>query len=694
MATEYASPETFGEFEDMVDDYLVSTPEGMPPADYLRDDQWLRRAFVLPSSTNILGDDTPSIDPKDMANYNFSSASLKFTNTSLGGNFHINPPPSYTPYADVPHTGIRSNAQEMGLGYMSGDVGMGPFYSESIDDNSHVIHLQFGVAQYNSLTQFFSGFYNADMGTMAKTGRLTDTMLNTFMKAAGGIVGFIIAPLFIIPMGIMFFGTAAKYFMNYPVSKFFNLKVSMELYWNAVTQLVNQFSTNLGLTNYFDEQEKTKVAGSVQTPNYSLLQNFLPGIFSKNGTIDVYAMANQAKRMQMKHEKIFLNLIENQGDGDFQQLIGAFHGEVTNLKKNATPVLGRTLEGFLTDYSKQDIISRKKEGDKESSIEQDFKTPKDSDTTQTVADAVNGVDYKAIPEKESLYNYALANYADGSDWVSFRVDYTGTVQESFSNTTAPSALAQRLNSASSAARDISNTLSGGVVGGAVDAVMSMVKSAASVVNLDGLFALGSFVDIPDHWDASSASFNKSTYTMTLGTPYGNPVSQLFSIYIPLAMLLAGALPLATGKQSYTSPFLCQLIDKGRTITRCGIIDSLSISRGTSNLGFDKEGRAMQIEVSFSVKDLSSIMSVPIQPGFSLSVTDALSDTENAFQDYLRAMSAVDFRDVVYRIPMLKMIAKKRLMDADTFFSASHFAQYLTSMPGSNLIKGVMTGALR
>ena len=114
MATEYASPETFGEFEDMVDDYLVSTPEGMPPADYLRDDQWLRRAFVLPSSTNILGDDTPSIDPKDMANYNFSSASLKFTNTSLGGNFHINPPASYTPYADVPHTGIRSNSQEMG----------------------------------------------------------------------------------------------------------------------------------------------------------------------------------------------------------------------------------------------------------------------------------------------------------------------------------------------------------------------------------------------------------------------------------------------------------------------------------------------------------------------------------------------------------------------------------------------------
>jgi hypothetical protein len=103
---------------------------------------------------------------------------------------------------------------------------------------------------------------------------------------------------------------------------------------------------------------------------------------------------------------------------------------------------------------------------------------------------------------------------------------------------------------------------------------------------------------------------------------------------------------------------------------------------------------MQIEVSFSVKDLSTIMAIPIQPGFSLNLKEALVDSENAFQDYLRAMSAVDFRDVIYRVPMLKMIAKKKIADADTFFSAAHFAQYMTSMPGSNLIKAVMAGAIR
>jgi hypothetical protein len=91
---------------------------------------------------------------------------------------------------------------------------------------------------------------------------------------------------------------------------------------------------------------------------------------------------------------------------------------------------------------------------------------------------------------------------------------------------------------------------------------------------------------------------------------------MFNIYIPLAMIMAGALPLATGKQSYTSPFLCEVHDRGRLLTRLGIIDSLSITRGTSNLGFNNVGKAMSMEISFSVLDLSSIMSMPIRPSFS------------------------------------------------------------------------------
>jgi hypothetical protein len=100
------------------------------------------------------------------------------------------------------------------------------------------------------------------------------------------------------------------------------------------------------------------------------------------------------------------------------------------------------------------------------------------------------------------------------------------------------------------------------------------------------------------------------------SPYGNPVSQIINLYIPLAMLLAGALPLAKGRQSYTPPFICEVYDRGRCQSPLAIIDSLSVTRGTGNLGFTNEGRALGIDVTFTVADLSSLVYLPISQGLS------------------------------------------------------------------------------
>lgn len=681
---------------DLVSAYLLPTmPDGDSPSEYIRDNQWVRQAFVIPQDGQD-GFEEPAMSAQDLANSNFSSASIKFTNTSPGGSFHVNPPPGYTPYADIYSKGIRASAADTSIGFTKGDIGMGRFYSESIDDNNQILHMRFGVPQYNSLLQFFSGFYNIDMGTAARSGRLTSNLIDKFLRFGANVISFVIAPLMIIPVGVMMFGTAARYFLNYPTSKFFTIKPSMELYWNAATQLLNQFAANMGLVNYFSSQQKSQVVGELNTPDYSLISEFIPDVYSANGTLDVYALANQAKRMQEKHEAVFRDMIDKSDGQDFAGLVKNYLGaDISSIRRTATSNNGSTLESYLERFIT--TVPSLSSVTKDSNTELDWKTPKDADEggQQTVSDAIKGgADYTPPLTKDSLISYALANLADGSDWVSFRVDYTSSVSESFTNQTAPSALAQKLNSMSSSARDISNTFSGSVLGSVVESVASVAKGIASNFNLDGLFSMGAFVDIPDHWDSSTSSINKSSYTMTLISPYGNPISQLFSIYLPLSLLLAGALPLATGKQSHTSPFLVEAHDKGRLITRTGIIDNLNITRGTSNLGFDKDGRAMAIEVSFTIKDLSSIVAMPIQPGFSLNLVAGLFDSENSFTDYLMALSAVDLRDSTYRIPMLKMQAKKTLAGLDTYFSSSHFAQYLSTMPGTSLLRGVMTGTLR
>lgn len=659
-----------------------SVPEPVPV-----DSSWLKQSFLV---------STKDLDQIDKNNRKFSSASFKFTDSSLGGNTIINPPPQFTRYADVRDKGLRRNSVDTTILYSHGDIGMGRYYSEAIDDNNQVIHLRFGVPQYNSLIQFFTGFYNSSASSMARTGRMDDTFINKFLSGAGTLIGMTIFPLAIVPIGLMMMGSALRFFMKWPASKFYYLKPSMPLYWNAVTSMVNQIGVNKGIINYGSRNPENVVNAShdFTEKEISIFSKLLPEM-SKNGLIDVYAIANKAKRMEITHRRLMQDKFENDkaanNDNDWYGKVKGFlddHGDFEQV--------GFTLETYMERWFTSPW--GKKKSEKEDSTELDARRRKTDDNSKLTPDELAKKNWETEEKDDnSLLNFWLAEEAEGSEWVSFRVDYTGQVSESFNSATGESSLAQKINGASSSARNIKvnyadgNIDSLGIVKGILDGVTTVVQKAADVLQVGGLaaFAGNSFVDIPKHWESSSAKMPQSTYTLTLISPYGNPVSQMFNIYIPLCMLLAGALPLSTGKQSYTAPFMCELYDRGRAITRLGIIDSLTIQRGTSNLGFSKEGQPMAIEVSFSVLDMSTIVAMPIYQGFSL--FDGLFDTENTFSDYLSALSAMSLRDVTQRIPMLKYAGRKKIADIQTFLSASHFGQVAANLPGVNLIGAFMKG---
>jgi hypothetical protein len=275
-----------------------------------------------------------------------------------------------------------------------------------------------------------------------------------------------------------------------------------------------------------------------------------------------------------------------------------------------------------------------------------------------------------------------------------------------------------------------------VVGAAMGAVKDTLAGIADGTVLSGLAALGgaAFVDIPKHWQSATANLARANYTVTLESPYGNPISQLTNIYIPLAMLLAGVLPISTGKQSYTSPFILELYDQGRCQTRLGIIDSLSITRGVGNLGFNTQGHAMAIEVNFSVIDLSNIVHMPIVSGFSLdgmqtgisagsvggaiaggavggvvgaaggavvggavgaaggAASDAVRnvvqsinqifDEDSLYSDYLAVLSGMSLSEQIYQLKKFKRNLTKTLADWDNWTSAANFASFAgDSIPG-------------
>jgi len=207
-----------GKIDGAFNNFKSSSDKGDESFEYMKDSQWIKQSFIVTQG---------NLDDIEIANRKFSSAAFKYTDSSLGGNHCINPPPQFTRYADIRDKGLLRNAVDTTLQYQPGHIGMGRYYSEAIDDNSQVIHLRFGVPSYNSLTQFFTGFYNSSAAGLARTGRLDASFIEKFLRFGVGLVTLAIMPLLILPIAFMMAGNAFRFFFKMPSSKFYYLKPSM-----------------------------------------------------------------------------------------------------------------------------------------------------------------------------------------------------------------------------------------------------------------------------------------------------------------------------------------------------------------------------------------------------------------------------------------------------------------------------------
>lgn len=678
-----------------------------------KDSDWIRQSFIIGTTkknTSII-----ALDPNgpDINNLYYTTALLKYTDASIGGNTVINPPPQFTRTADIRYKSLLPNANEstIAMAKTAGSIGQGRVYSEKLDDNKQEIHLRFGVPTFNGLVQFFTGFYSGSMASAARTARLSDNIIKNFFRTAGNAIGLAIAPLFLVPLGIMFLANMVNYFANVPGSKFCYLKPAMPMYWNAVSSMVNAMASYTGLTTYVNtDQAKSLLKGGngvdLQATTVSNLANkFIPdNLVRDDGTIDVYAIANRSNRLHIAFESALAEAIQNSGSGGWNEAIRQFVAKTPSILTDVKP---QGVEVYLNNMLNSDF--HKNDEGKDDTVEQDFRltgydSGSSSSSSSSSTDSKSSKMTYSVPTsiKEKIARYILSNWNDGSEFASFRVDYTGSISDSFSNQAAENGLASRINDMSRSAREKRINLADGTTGIApIDAIGNAIKDiaggVAEIVHFDGLMTLAgsAYVDIPKNWTDSQTTIGKSSYSMTLISPYGNPLSRMFDIWIPLAMLVCGAAPLATGKQSHTAPFMCELHDRGRCITRYGMISDLSLTRGTSNLGYTADGHALAIEVNFTVMDLSSIIAVPIQPGFSFSAAiDSLFDGDNAFSDYLMTLAGMKLGDMVYRIPLLKYATNRVVGDLNNFFSASHFASYFASLPGVNMMSAVMRGVDR
>lgn len=711
------------------------------PLDHdISDRSWVRQTFMLSTA----GFDNAA------TNWSvFTEASMAYTSTQLGANWAINCPPARTRYADLkvkPRVSTlqftypqdKDGQQRMAMD-QAASGGMGRHYFEAIDKNSQLVHFQIGLPKFQGMTTFFTSFYNSGMGLMANEGR------RGFFFGLGKIVGFIgTLPLW----PILMIGRLYKFALDIPTSMYYYCEPKMHLYWQRVNMMANDLAVKMGITGrVFDSPFGANLDGLDAGQNQQVLDwmhTHNPGLIRKDGTIDIYAMANRAQAMANRRYKYLSDRMNESNAGTDKGLRDELLRYMTEAKiQPATDGKGGvTLEAGLAKYlewyyknddakewqtgetglteewkAQQKQAADTKAADAKASISGSLSEqepaatlagddPKDTSLTggravwgevKDPATLENGLSWWSWPAKllgGDALRQAIENEAtEGSQMVTFRVDATGAVNESFSNSFQESGIASTINGASGNARSAHFNFSGGntgigVLDSAIGAIGDFGRGILQSVQMSGLISLAgsAYVDIPQVWANSSANLPSQSYTIQLRSVYGNKVNRYMYMYVPMLMVLAAGLPISTGAQSYTAPFVMKAYSRGRVTSRLCMIDSIQISRGEGNMGWNNQNEPLGIDITFTVKDLSGIMHVPIEiPYNPLELGNLVSnilDNDNSYSDYMSALASLSIADQTQVMRKLSLNLTRAKTGFNSYFTRTHFANWWSgTFPG-------------
>lgn len=642
------------------------------------DAEWVSSRFMTPSKDM----------EENLAKYRFNStATMKFTDTSLGNNLGVNVRPQFTRYCDI-RSKSRIKSETVTINSTTGNYGMGRYYSESIDDNQQLIYLTFGVPKFNGLVSFFTRAIDYEDSIIANTGR--SPLGYSAGKAVGNLAVLVAFPM--MTMSIWLAKSISKLLVGHENFSYYYLDTQMPMYWGTVNLIVTNLATELGiLLPELLTETKPGVLGlpvKLNKDDMSEISKLLNnGLLDKDTNyIDVFAIATKAQRVanrQMLFEYEYYQKLKESEEipSDFQVFL--------NNNNNMSSEFWNTCNKYVSFQTWLDKLFNENKFYNNSGIKEDTPKSEKPETVENIDLATtkpmlqkNADGYYPIkPTQSESYLESLAGaidagIRDGGHYAIFAVDYTGSASESFSNSIGEISSGEMLKQVGGKARDLSFNLAGGnvtefagtvlnytkdVIAGALDSVSFGLSSVLATITGGG------YIDLPKKWEDSDSNFPEITYTMQLISPYGNIMSQMQNIYIPLCMLLAGTLPLATGKASYTSPYLCSLYSKGIQKIKLGMITSLSITRGTSNLGFNKQRRPLEIDVSFIVKDFSSLVAAPINNSIFGNFTASLDD-DTPLSHYLATLASRDLLTDKYYLSRIKMKASRILMNFEQAIS--------------------------
>ena len=704
-------------------------PEKFGEVEY--DSNWFDLRFLPPDM---------HMHPYEVINRYYTTASRKMTSTGLGRSYAINPAPQFGRNADIRHGnrsfGIQRASDAVGWSNRHGDNGYGRGYSEIIDDAQQLVMFQFGKEKFNSIPNFVFSAIDSRDSYIARTGRYPTA--HGIGYALGSFSMLVLFPK--ITALIWITKTASKVIFGTDSFNYYYMEPTMHLYWSAVNQLTTVAATELGILIPEMSKDDMDVVNKVGMPykmnqsDYKLYSKYLPGLISENGYIDVFAIATGAQtlanRVRLAEYEYYSKMDEEQKGNPINYMGYVFKGNddediLDNNKLIATeirkmgdnPVLdpSKGIINKLNYYlSFNNFLGKLTKGGGLFASEDNSQDEKKAQSTSTLNALINDAQTEFLRNgytkddkgRETLINpntsylEKLAEATDsavkeGGGYAIFKVDYVGQSTESFSNTVGKIDTGSTINSLASTARNIrfnimdantgvqliddaKNAIKGFITG----AVEGLTFGADGVV--EAIFG-NSFVDVPDKWEASDMSYSSHTYTMKLRSNYNTPFSILKDEIMPMLMILCGVLPLSTGQASHGSPFICEFFSKGVAHFNPGIITNVTINRGVSNLGMDKNKRLRGIDMTFQVANLSNIVTMPVNASIFSSFQVALEDNK-PINKYIATIASRDLLTSKYTIPKIKLRLSRLLMNAEQALSPSSMGLRVGSM-----LNGILGG---
>ena len=635
-------------------------------------------------------------DKRNLSIRQETSADFKFEDTTLGGGPAINMPYQYTKYADIRTGGLfatdeyRSNPSRFFENSgNSGSFQIGRVYSETHSDYSQLLHLRFGQAKYTGSISFFANMHDRNMAILAKNGEFT--LSYRMGQATGLYVMFFVVPL-AVTIPLMILSRVLKFVLQKKPSKYYYLKPAQHLYLQAVQAVLDTQLIHWRMVPYTElfGQDKVKDVtedGHILKKNMKEAYKALPDVWKSNGKFDVFKMINryqvladyQAATIQEIYEKadsagfqpairrylqkakrthIMRDAVTSDQSGLYEMSEAYSRNPLYQMDETKDKMEQEHWEGLRAKFeasgaSAADIINEQEAGAASKAAAAEEATlqmsnvgatgPEETGFVQTVADF-----WKGLIGGGDFSEQMAAEMKDGGQWLTLKVNAKDSITDSFSSSTKTPEIASAINGVTAAARTIDFSTSNGNTGftpldTAKDALFGFIGGALDTVALTGLLTVahGSVVDIPEVWESSSSSVGDVTYQLQLRSPYGNDFSLFQDIIVPMAFLFAAAVPLASGKQTHVSPFLCEAYSRGRQTVRLGMITNLTFTRGVGNMGWRADGRAMAVDVSFTIKDLSTVMTMPLirDPG--------IWDDDNKYTDWMATLGAASIQDMTY-----------------------------------------------